>query len=773
MADPRVEALRLLLADPERYFAECLRILTKAATTVPFIWNDAQRLLHAEIERQREEIGKVRMLVLKGRQMGTCLDPDTKVLTSDLRWVRIGDVKDGDRLVATDEATSQKDGTKADCRKMRTSVVEKVWKTHLEAFRITFDDGRSVICSGRHRWLSRKSNVEPAWRSIDGTTLSGVKNPNSALRPGDMIRSIVEPWGVGGFDDAWLGGMIDGEGSFDYKKRSGADMTISQVDGPVLERMRSIVRSRGYKHCVVADEGKRKTKLGTKVVRQISISNIPDALKIIGVSRPTRFIGVDWWEGKRLPANGWRTIVSIESVGKRDLIDIQTSTGTFLAEGFVSHNSTYVGGRFYMKTTTAFGRQTLIVTHQDKSTQKLFEMTKRFHKLSPIPVSTARSNAIELLFDRLDASYSLATAGSQDVGRGMTVHNAHLSEFAFWRDAATHLAGLGNAVPDLPGSEIIIESTANGQGNHFHQMWQDAESGIGEYRCVFLPWFWMPEYATPAPPDFVPTEKEARIARIYGLSNDQLLWRRNKAISYGKDKAWLVDQEFPNCAAEAFITATEDPFIDPNDVMEAVNSDYYDRSGPLIVGVDPAEEGKDRTVIAFRRGRVAPRFEKFQKKKPMEVAGIVARIIKEKDPDAVFIDKIGIGSGIVDRLHELGFDRVFGVNSGMAAEDDETYANKRAEMWGRIRTWLQDGPVRLPNEPELISDLCAPKYRYDSKGRYLIEKKEDMKKRGQRSPDYADALGLTFAEYIQGRGLDRNDMPLPGRSHQPASRAGY
>ena len=435
--------------------------------------------------------------------------------------------------------------------------------------------------------------------------------------------------------------------------------------------------------------------------------------------------------------------------------------------------STYTAARFYHRTAMNRNIATFIVAHEAAATSNLFGLVKRYHDNNPLAPATGATNARELVFSRLGSEYKLATAGTKDVGRSATVQLCHASEFAFWDNAELHIAGLGQTIADEPGTEVIIESTANGQGNTYHEYWQKAESGENGYIPIFVPWTWQPEYTDAVTPDFQPTSEEAKLMDVYKLTPGQVLWRRRKIAGFGRGREWLFRQEYPLFPAEAFVTATEDPFISPDDVMAAVNSSYMDKAGPLVIGVDPAEMGGDRTVICFRRGRVAPRFEKYTKRTTMEIAGIVAKTIKERDPDAVFIDKIGIGAGIVDRLKELGFDRVFGVNSGMTATDNVTYANKRAEMWGRIREWLMDGPVRLPNEPELISDLCAPKYRYDSKGRYLIEKKEDMKARKVRSPDYADALGLTFSEMVQGRGLDRNDIAIHDDYAGPASSAGY
>lgn len=435
--------------------------------------------------------------------------------------------------------------------------------------------------------------------------------------------------------------------------------------------------------------------------------------------------------------------------------------------------STYAAARFYHKTTMHFGRRTLIVAHQQKSTNNLFDMVKRFHRHNPLPVSTANSNAIELVFDKLDSKYSLATAGTEDVARGTTAQLAHLSEFAFWTNGQKHMAGLGNTVPDVAGSEIIIESTANGLGNAFHQMWKSAEAGIGEYIAVFLPWFSQAEYRAPLEDDFARTSEEVDLSRIYGLDDEQLQWRRNKISSYGQGFEWLFFQEYPNCAAEAFQSSTVNPLISPSHVMAAVNSKYLDMNAPLIIGCDPAGDGvndADRTAIAFRRGRVVFRLEYHSALNTMQIAGKLAEYWTEFSPDAVFVDKGGLGAGVYDRLIELNYP-VIGVNNASRASDAERYENKRAECWWTMKAWFTDAPCRIPNNAALISDLTAPQPKLSSNGRKLLEKKEDMKKRQVRSPDGADAVALTFAEPVAYREAHRTGVH--STTKPAATSAGY
>lgn len=409
--------------------------------------------------------------------------------------------------------------------------------------------------------------------------------------------------------------------------------------------------------------------------------------------------------------------------------------------------STYIAARFYHKATMNEGQNVFVVAHEQKATDNLFAMVKRYHDYNPLPVSTGATNAKELIFDQLEGGYKLATAGTKDVGRSNTAQMLHGSEYAFWSNAQMHLAGIGSTIADVDDTEIILESTANGLGNSFHELWQGAEAGTNEWLPIFLPWFLQPEYRAAVRPDFELTEDDLKYQKAYGLDLEQMQWRANKIATYGKGFSWLFPQEFPATAAEAFQSSTQNPLISPADVMDAVNNKFKERTGPLLIGCDPAEEGADRTAIVFRQGRTVFRCEYHEKKRPMEVAGIIAGYYQKFRPDGIFVDKGGIGAGIVDRLREL-YIPVIAVNFGERATDTELYENKRAECWWRMKEWIEDHPNRIVNDAALISDLIAPQPAVTSKSKRLLESKKDMKKRGIRSPDGGDALAVTFAEHV-------------------------
>jgi len=112
----------------------------------------------------------------------------------------------------------------------------------------------------------------------------------------------------------------------------------------------------------------------------------------------------------------------------------------------------------------------------------------------------------------------------------------------------------------------------------------------------------------------------------------------------------------------------------------------------------------------------------------------------------VFIDCIGIGAGVVDRLQEMGYQCVEGINVARSANDKERFGNLRAELWSEMRDWLMgEIPVQIPDSDELHTDLCGLGFKHRSNGQLLIESKDDLKKRGMPSCDCADALMLTFA----------------------------
>lgn len=218
--------------------------------------------------------------------------------------------------------------------------------------------------------------------------------------------------------------------------------------------------------------------------------------------------------------------------------------------------------------------------------------------------------------------------------------------------------------------------------------------------------------------------------------------------SYGEDSDFVrihVRGIFPRTG--------EMEFISLEDVSAAMDNEPFTHPhDPLVMGVDVARYGANESVIFFRKGRdartIAP--VRLRGASTVELAARVSDLYHQFSVDAIFVDGGGVGGGVVDNIRALHI-HCFDINFGSkpdalgweVAAQGERYANKRAEMWGLMRAWLKGGSI--PNEPDLREQLVGPAYTYNLQNQILLEKKEDMMRRGLSSPDLADALALTFA----------------------------
>lgn len=431
--------------------------------------------------------------------------------------------------------------------------------------------------------------------------------------------------------------------------------------------------------------------------------------------------------------------------------------------------STLIQARFFHKIITKRGKKAFILTHLSDATAAIFEMTKRYSENIDIDLfpQPTKKNDNKLTYDGLGSGYRVGTAGSAEIGRSMTNQYLHLSEYAFYKDAARISLGLLQTVAEMADTEIIKESTANGIDNDFYLDWMEAKNGKTRYQAIFVPWYWQDEYCI-EDVSFKPNDEEREWLERFGengLRPGHLNWRRIKLQDFKGDydqKCRKFRQEYPFTDDEAFLSSITDTFIQVEHVKKARKNSIESETA-LVIGVDPARKGDDRTAIIRRKGRKAFKLETHYNIDTMELAGIIKRIIEKERPRRVCIDCIGIGAGTVDRLHELGYsDIVLGVNVANRAEEKDKYKNCRAELWDRTREWLiQEMGVQIPDSDELQTDLTVIGYKYDSSDRLQIEKTEDLKKRGCLSPDTAVALTLTFygGEYVSEGGYQPNTLP--------------
>ena len=231
---------------------------------------------------------------------------------------------------------------------------------------------------------------------------------------------------------------------------------------------------------------------------------------------------------------------------------------------------------------------------------------------------------------------------------------------------------------------------------------------------------------------------------------------------YGVDsdhvRIW-VRGEFPRASSTQLI---------PTDIVadaRKYKAQGYERL-PKVLSVDVARFGDDQTIIGWRQGRKSVILGKYRGLDNVQVAERVIAFMEKEKPDATVVDGDGLGSGVVDQIRNRGFGhKLFEFHGAQRANDSDKYFNRRAEVWGLMRDWLQAG-AEIPDDPELEVDLTSPEYLYSPKQQIQLEKKEDMKRRGLASPDCGDFLAMSFAPHLTARSK-------PNRGYAHAHRGEY
>jgi hypothetical protein len=200
-----------------------------------------------------------------------------------------------------------------------------------------------------------------------------------------------------------------------------------------------------------------------------------------------------------------------------------------------------------------------------------------------------------------------------------------------------------------------------------------------------------------------------------------------------------------------FPTQSDDVLLPLYLVEEAVKRDVEAApTTPTVWGVDVARFGGDRSAIAKRQGQtLLEPIKTYQGRDLMEMAGIVLSEYESTPymmrPVAIYIDAIGIGAGLADRLRELDLPAV-AISVSETASLKERFNRLRDELFWNSREWFEGRDVKIPEDNTLIQEITGIRYKYLSNGKLKVESKDEMKRRGQRSPDVADAFVLTFAE---------------------------
>ena len=190
------------------------------------------------------------------------------------------------------------------------------------------------------------------------------------------------------------------------------------------------------------------------------------------------------------------------------------------------------------------------------------------------------------------------------------------------------------------------------------------------------------------------------------------------------------------------------------DVREAMIPKMDSSTSPLVIGLDIARAGSDKTVFCLRKGRWVMKFDVIKGYDTVEVADKLTNYITELHPARAFLDLGNSGAGVYDIMKARGFAGIVkGVNFGGKAIQPDRYKNKRAEMYATANEWIkQELPVQLPNDDLLFEELTTIERVKVAGDTLQLEDKELFKKRIGRSPDRADAFVLTFAEPVYDNG---------------------
>ena len=428
--------------------------------------------------------------------------------------------------------------------------------------------------------------------------------------------------------------------------------------------------------------------------------------------------------------------------------------------------TTYVQARYFHRTNFRSNLSAFVLAHQVESTIKIFGMAQKFRQNLPtdfqIPLEKDTERAMVMVGG---SSYTVGTAGSAQIGRGMTVQLFHGSEVAFYENADQLSTGLMQTVADVAGTEVIFESTANGPGNFFYNLVMGAIAGKNGFILVFIPWYYDDGYKdTPGLRECDLNDKEQKYYELHkadGLTLEHLAWRRRKISSFS-DQEWKFVQEYPFNPEEAFVKA-EGRFFDLARVYLArgrkISENIY---APLVIGIDQGRTGDD-TEIARRQGRKIHPFETIRaddgSERDMRLAGRIAKIIDREKPDLVVFDTTN-EHGAMDRLHELGYSKrlVKGVHFGEKAIDPQRHRNMRVQMHCDFREWFLDPDVSIPDDQQFITEIGAIPVEKETSNQviYLVSK-DDIKKDLGWSPNKLDAAVLTFAYPVRKKVVDKNE----------------
>lgn len=437
--------------------------------------------------------------------------------------------------------------------------------------------------------------------------------------------------------------------------------------------------------------------------------------------------------------------------------------------------STLTEGLIFHACATRRNVNALIVAHREDATANLFRMSKLFYDELPAPVKPMlrASNAQELVFENpsklrserearpgLRSRIRCATAGGRGIGRSDTLQCVHLSEYAFWPDGAdgkaSTLAGILQAVPSLPGTMVVIESTANGFED-FKERWDAAVAGENDFEPVFFAWFENPDYSMPVVPGTEWTPEERDLKAAYRLTDEQLQWRRWCIANNCGGSLDMFRQEYPASPGEAFLHSGTGVFDNEQIVLrlerlpgpagrgEFTDSEWTESETgaitlyelpeegvPYVLGGDTAGEGSDyftAIVINNVSGRIAAKLrQKYSEPEYVRQIYALGRFYN----DALVAIETNFSTYPVMKLQEMEYPNQY------SREREDTYTRQMRKSYG-FRTDRQSRPRAIANlvevfsshpewftDRELLEEMLTFCYNEDHRPEALAGKHDDL-----------------------------------------------
>lgn len=543
---------------------------------------------------------------------------------------------------------------------------------------------------------------------IDGTKKSGIT-------VGTKIRWIAHPWGDSTYEDGWFGGILDGEGSISNGNRKGVQVSASQLRGPVFDRMVAYAKSTGFAFGIENDLTQRLTKYGKSPVPRLAFTRMAEVFELIGKTRPTRMLAKRFWEGRELPGKrvgtGWATVTSIEPLPEQEVIDVQTSTGTFIAEGFVSHNSTImlVLDLFWLYVNPGLQGAMIADTADNRENfrKQIGDIMDSLPKGWRIPVIAHNRNELRLSNGSVLQYMSAGKGKNSGLGRSRALSYTHATETSSWGDQKG-IDSLRAALAQVnPNRLFCFESTALGY-NVFYDMWNEAKASPTQI-AIFIGWWAKDSYMHAegsAEYDHwwaihpVLSEYEAETAHAvkvqydWDITSEQWAWYREVSSQRSHES---MMEDYPATEHEAFVASghtffnvvrlnTDIQFItesrssfhgwnytlganfldmkmEPANNVEALDLRVWEKpkaGAVYVIGVDPAygrSADADRSVISVWRCFADKLVQVAEYATPIpdsrQVAWVMAHLASEYRDCIINLEIQGGGSQVMQELNSL------------------------------------------------------------------------------------------------------------------------